>query len=340
MRNRTISEWREQLGISLTSSDPLALHSGAMADSDPPLIAVVGPTGSGKSDLALALAEVFNGEIVNCDSVQLYRYMDIGSAKTPMEERRGIPHHLIDILNPDEHFTAGDYARASRRIVSEIAARGRVPIVAGGTGFYLRAFLHGLFQGPQRDEDLRQRLASRRPGSLHRVLVRLDPAAAARIHPNDTNKLIRALEVCLIERRPMTELFSDKASQKLQGFRVSIAGLDPDRAELTNRIATRCARMFERGLVDEVRRILAIGFDPASKALLSIGYREACLHLQGEISFAEALEKTQIATRQYAKRQRTWFRREAGVQWFRGFGTEKEVIAGAVHHLQVDINFC
>ena len=310
-----------------------------MTASEPPLIAVVGPTGSGKSDLALQIAETFNGEIVNCDSVQLYRYMDIGSAKTPPGQRRGIPHHLIDILDPDEHFTAGDYARIARRAACDIASRGRVPVLAGGTGFYLRAFLHGLFEGPARDPALRHRLASRKPGSLHRLLQRFDAAAAARIHPNDTNKLIRALEVCIVSRQPMTELFSANASPPLRGFRVRILGLDPDRVELARRIDERCVSMFEAGLLDEVRRILAMGFDAASKALQSIGYREAVLHHCGKLSYAEAVETMQAATRQYAKRQRTWFRREADVLWLRGFGTEKEISEVAIHHLQVDIKF-
>ena len=305
----------------------------------PPLIAVVGPTGSGKSDLALAIAQAFNGEIVNCDSVQLYRYLNIGAAKTPVWERRGIPHHLIDLLDPDEHFTAGDYARVARRAVREIADRGRVPVVAGGTGFYLRAFLHGLFEGPSRDTALRERLASRKTGSLHRLLQRFDPAASARIHPNDTNKLIRALEVCLVARRPMTDLFVSNASRPLEGFRVHMIGLDPDRDELARRIAERCISMFERGLVDEVKRILEMGFDPSSKALQSIGYREAILYLGGKLDLSEAIDRTQSATRQYAKRQRTWFRRESGVQWFRGFGSDAEVVDRVVHHLQVDIRF-
>lgn len=310
-----------------------------MALPEPPLIAVVGPTGSGKSDLALDIAGRFGGEIVNFDSVQLYRYMDIGSAKTPPEERRGIPHHLIDTLDPDEHFTAGDYARVARATAHEIASRGRVPVFVGGTGFYLRAFLHGLFQGPARDVALRERLASRKPGSLHRLLDRFDPAAAARIHPNDSNKLIRALEVCIVARRPMTELFLEQASSPLEGFRVWIIGLEPDRAVLAGRIGERSARMFERGLVDEVRRILAMGFDPRSKALQSIGYREAISVLEERLSFREAVEGTSTATRQYAKRQRTWFRRERGVVWFPGFGDQREVIQEVVHHLEVGINF-
>lgn len=306
---------------------------------NPPLIAVVGPTGSGKSELALALAETFGGEIVNCDSVQLYRYLDIGTAKTPPDQRRGIPHHLVDILDPDEHYTAGDYARAAGGAITSIGARGKVPVVVGGTGFYLRALLDGLFQGPPRDERLRERLASRRPGSLHRLLSRFDPDAARRIHPNDTNKLIRAVEVCLIARRPITVLFRENASPGLEGFRVFKVGLNPPRQELAERIDGRCVGMFEAGLVDEVRRVLGLGFAADSKALASIGYREALMHLRGELSYEEAVRRTQAATRQYAKRQRTWFFRDGATKWFGGFGNSVSVIRDTVHHLIVGIKY-
>ena len=287
--------------------------------SEPILIVVAGPTGSGKSDLGLSLAETFNGEIVNCDSVQLYRHMDIGSAKTPVSQRRGIPHHLIDILNPDEVFTAGDYQRVSRRALNEIAARGRVPIVVGGTGFYLRALINGLFQGPQRDDSLRGRLSARKPGSLHRLLTRFDPERARRIHVNDTQKLIRALEVCLLSRSAMTSL-STRSEAPLHGFHIIRIGLDPPREELIKRIHERCERMFQAGLIDEVKRILAMGFPPESKALESIGYRESLLHIGGELTLPQAITATQIATRQYAKRQRTWFRRETEFTWLYHFG--------------------
>ena len=287
------------------------------------LIVVAGPTGSGKSDLGLSLAEAFNGEIVNCDSVQLYRHMDIGSAKTPVSQRRGIPHHLIDILNPDEVFTAGDYQRVGRRTLNEIAARGRTPIVVGGTGFYLRALTNGLFQGPQRNDSLRARLSARKPGSLHRLLTRFDPESALRIHVNDTQKLIRALEVCLLSRSPMSSLYR-RSEVPLRGFHIIRIGLDPPREQLIRRIHDRCERMFEAGLIDEVKRILAMGFPPESKALESIGYRESLLHIRGELDLPQAITATQIATRQYAKRQRTWFRRETAFTWLCHFGNQRE----------------
>jgi tRNA dimethylallyltransferase len=303
----------------------------------PDLIIILGPTGSGKSTLALDIAERFGGEIVNCDSVQLYRDLNIGAAKTPPEDRRGIPHHLIDLLEPSEHYTAGDYARAARAVVSDIAGRGRIPVMAGGTGFYVRAFLEGLSESPERDPELRSRLAGRTGAVLHRWLRRLDPAAAARIHANDRNKLIRAIEVCVRSRRPMTELFAESPIQKLEGFRVRKVGLDPDRVQLADRLNARCVRMFEAGLVEEVRGILSRGVPRDAKALLSIGYREALQYLDGALSAEEALERMQAATRQYAKRQRTWFRKEPYVWWIPQFGDAEKALDAAIHHLQVGI---
>jgi tRNA dimethylallyltransferase len=286
-------------------------------------VVVAGPTGSGKSDLALNLAEFIGGEIVNCDSVQLYRYMNIGSAKTPANERRGVPHHLIDIVNPDEVFTAGDYMREGRDALRDISAGGKVPIVTGGTGFYLRALLDGLFAGPPRNDDLRARLSRRNSGSLHRLLRRLDPESARRIHANDTQKLIRALEVCILARAPITRLHSH-SRVPLRGFDVVKIGLDPPREQLTERIHARCQRMFDAGLIEETQSILALGFPASSKALESIGYREALLHLSGDLSLPEAIAQTQIATRQYAKRQRTWFRREPEINWIYAFGNQSQ----------------
>ncbi len=302
-----------------------------------PAIVVAGPTGSGKSDLALDLAEWLGGEIINCDSVQLYRYLNIGTAKTPLIDRRGIPHHLIDILTPDQVFTAGDYERAGRAALREIASRGRIPIIVGGTGFYLRALLYGLFEGPPRNPEIRARLSRRKPGSLHRLLTRWDPEAATRIHAHDTNKLIRALEVRLITRAPITSMY-DLNRSPLDGFEVLQIGLDPPREELTERINTRCIRMFEGGLIDEVRSILAMGFGADAKALESIGYRESLLHVHGEINLDEAIKLTQAATRQYAKRQRTWFRRETGITWLYDFGNQLQTVENAKRLVTSKIN--
>jgi tRNA dimethylallyltransferase len=291
------------------------------------LVAVVGPTGSGKSELALEIAAEINGEVVNCDSLQLYRHLDIGTAKLPPEERRGIPHHLLDILDPDEVFTAGEYARLARPLLGEIAARGGLPVVAGGTGFYLRALLEGLCPGPGRDQGLRDRLQrreKRHPGWLHALMRRHDPASAARIHPEDAQKLVRAAEVLLKTRRPLSSWFGE-GRDALAGFRVLKLGLDPSREDLYRRLDERCARMFEGGLIDEVRRVLDMGYPPSSKALESHGYRQALQVISGELDLSEAVYYAQRNTRRYAKRQWTWFRRDPEVRWLRGFGSDPHV---------------
>jgi tRNA dimethylallyltransferase len=297
-----------------------------------PLPIVLGPTGSGKSDLALRIARAVGGEIVNCDSLQVYRGFDIGTAKVPVAERRGIPHHLIDVIDPAQLFTAGDYARLGEAALREIAGRGRIPVVAGGTGFYLRALLDGLFPGPSRDETLRARLQrreERRSGSLHRILRRLDPAAAARIHPNDKNKTMRALEVRLIEGRPLSALF-ERGRAPLTGFRPIKLGLDPPRELLYARLQARTSAIFERGLVDEVRRLLASGVAPGAKPFESLGYKQALQVVEGTLTPEQALESTQLETRRYAKRQITWFRKEHGMHWLPGFGDDARVQAEAL----------
>jgi len=301
-----------------------------------PLVAVVGPTGSGKSELALAIAEEYNGEIVNCDSVQVFRHFDVGAAKLPMAERRGIPHHLIDIADPDQLFTAGEYARLARHTIAQITARGRLPVVAGGTGFYLRALLDGLFEGPARDQRLRDRLAARaakRPGSLHRLLQRFDREAASKIHRNDVSKVTRALEVCLLTSRPVSELFRE-GRDALRGYRTLKLGLLPDRDALYDRVNLRCERMFAEGLVDEVRRIEALGYG-AAKPLESVGYKQALQLVRGEISERDAMCHAQRVTRNYVKRQITWFRREAGLVWLRGFGDDPAIRADALARVKV-----
>ena len=297
---------------------------------------MVGPTGSGKSDLALDIAQSFDGEIINCDSLQVYRHFDIGTAKLPENERRGIPHHLIDILDPDELFTAGEYARLARETIQAVSARGRLPILCGGTGFYLRALLDGLFEGPSRDQTLRDRLAQRerrRAGSLHRLLTRFDAAAARKIHPNDVPKVTRALEVCLLTRRPVSELFQ-QGRDALLGYRTLKLGLLPDRDDLYTRIDARCAVMFDRGLVEEVRHILSLGFSRNVKPFESVGYKQALQHVEGELNSRDAIFYAQRNTRQYAKRQLTWFRREVGLVWLKGFVTTPGVRESALAHVQ------
>jgi len=293
-----------------------------------PLVVVAGPTASGKSDLALELAVRFRGEIVNCDSVQLYRGLDIGTAKTPVERRRGVPHHLLDVFDPAELATAGDYSARARPVLREIASRGALPIVAGGTGFYLRALLDGLAEGPARNEPLRARLArmeAGHSGRLHRLLRRQDAEAAARIHARDLNKLIRALEICILARRPASHVFRD-GSIPLEGFRTLKFVLEPDRQALHERIAARTRQIFAAGLLEEVRELVAHGVSMDAKPFESIGYREAAEILRGRMSLEQAVEATTIATRQYAKRQSTWFRREAGAIRVSGFGDDPSII--------------
>jgi len=287
-----------------------------------PLIAIVGPTGSGKSALGLHLATILRAEIVNCDSLQMYRYFDIGTAKVTAEERAAVPHHLIDIVDPDALFTAGDYARVGRQVLAEIASRGHVPVIVGGTGFYLKALLDGLFEGPQRDEALRQRLMVRhlkRPGSLHRLLRRFDREAARRIHPNDINKTLRALEIYLLARRSVTELFQQGTSP-LAGFEPILIGIDPPRDLLYDVLNRRAAAIFQHGLADEIRSILARGYATSSKPFESLGYKQALAWIGGKCTQAEAIEDTQKQTRHYAKRQWTWFKRDTRVSWIPGFG--------------------
>jgi tRNA dimethylallyltransferase len=302
-----------------------------------PLPVVLGPTGSGKSDLSLSIARALDGEIVNCDSVQIYRGFDIGTAKVPVAERLDVPHHLIDIVEPTELFTAGDYARRAEAVIREISARGRIAVLVGGTGFYLRGLLEGLSPGPVRDDALRARLLEReqrRPGSLHRILARLDPASALRIHPNDKNKTMRALEVRLLDGAPLTAMF-ERGRAALQGFTPIKIGLDPSRDLLYLALNERAHRMFHpeaprESLTDEVRRILAAGVPPEAKPFESLGYKQALQMLQGLITTEHALESTQQETRRYAKRQQTWFRREHGVHWIAGFGNDPRVQAEAL----------
>jgi len=296
------------------------------------LVAILGPTASGKSELALAVAERFGGEVVNYDSIQVYRHFEIGAAKLRVEERRGIPHRLIDLLEPNEVFTAGEFARRATAAIGDIRDRGRLPVLAGGTGFYLRALLDGLFAGPTRDEALRARLARRGGLRLHKLLARFDPDAARRIHPHDARKLVRALEVTLLARRPITELFAEER-QGLAGFEVVKIGLQPDRDALYARIDRRTEAMFAAGLVEETRRILALGYPETSKPFESHGYHQAVGVLRGELSLPEAISDAQRYTRHYAKRQLTWFRREKDVTWFRGFGEEREVQEAVVRSI-------
>jgi tRNA dimethylallyltransferase len=299
---------------------------------DPLLVAILGPTASGKTALSLALARALHGEIVNCDSVAMYREFEIGTAKPSAEERAQAPHHLFDIVDPTGYITAGEYARQARALLSEIKSRGHVPIVVGGTGLYLRALLDGLFPGPERSEELRERLrdraAKKGAGYLHRILGRLDGTAAAAIHPNDAPKLIRAIEVCLASRRQMTEMWSE-GRDALRGFRIRKIGLLPEREPLYARINARARRMFEAGLVEETKGLLA-KYGEAARPLAALGYKQAAQLLRGELGREAAVTAAAQAHRNYAKRQMTWFRRESGVEWIVGFGDDPDAQKWAI----------
>ena len=300
------------------------------------LVVVLGPTASGKTALSLKVAKEFRGEIVNCDSVAVYREFNIGTAKPSVAERALAPHYLIDCVDPTTSYTAGEYSRDARAILREIQKRGHVPIVAGGTGLYLRALLEGLFAGPQRSEELRERLrerASERGGAyLHRVLSKVDPAAATKIHSNDTPKVIRAIEVCVTTRQKMTDLWKQKPDP-LRDFRILRIGLNPDRDALYSRINNRAEKMFAEGLIEETRMLFA-KYGESARPLTSLGYKQAMQVLRREMDAAQALTAAQQAHRNYAKRQITWFRREPDVHWLAGFGDDGSIQEAAITLVQ------
>jgi tRNA dimethylallyltransferase len=286
----------------------------------PPLIAIVGPTASGKSSLALRVARARGGEIVSCDSLQVYRGLDIGSAKATQAERRDVRHHLIDVVDPADAFSAAEYSRLARAAIAGITSRHRLPIVAGGTGLYLKALLEGLFDGPARDEGRRRRFESlaERFGDhrLHRLLRKLDPAAAERIPPADRVRIVRALEVYWATGRPITE-HHGAGAEPLQGHRILLLGLDPDRETLRRIVEERTRAMLATGLVDEVRGLLDAGLSPAARPLQAIGYRDALAVVKGKSTPEQAQQAIVTATMRFAKRQMTWFRHQADVTWFR-----------------------
>jgi tRNA dimethylallyltransferase len=292
------------------------------------LVAILGPTASGKSALAIEVARRWQGEVVCCDSTQLYRHFDIGTSKVRGEEQRGVPHHLMDLLEPDEIFTAGDYRRRALEVLSGLRSRGRLPVLSAGTGLYLRALVEGLADAPARSEGLRERLRGRARARgteyLHRLLARLDAPTAARIAPPDTAKVIRAIEVCLSAGRPMSEVLR-QPRMHLQGFQTVKIGLMPARNTLYERIERRTLAMLEAGWVEEVRSLLARGFGPGMKPFQFIGYSELRAHLAGVVDLETAVRAIQQATRRYAKRQITWFRREGSVEWFEGFGDDAAI---------------
>ena len=301
-----------------------------------PLVALVGPTASGKSALGVWLAERLGGEVVACDSTQLYKGFDIGTAKLSLRERRGIPHHLIDVLAASEHATAGGYRQMALGVLEGLRRRGRVPILTVGTGLYLRALLEGLADVPQRSEELRERLRTSMeghpPGHLHRILRRLDAEASTKIAPRDEQKLIRAIEVCLLAKRPLSEVHRSGRAP-LEGWRVLKVGLMPAREALHRRIHARTEAMLADGWIQELHALLDSNLPENAKPFDFIGYRELRAVLRSEMKMEDARNTIRQSTRQYAKRQMTWFRKESAVHWCEGFGDDPQVQAKFLKHL-------
>jgi len=303
------------------------------------VIAIVGPTASGKSTLGIEVALQLDGEIINCDSVQVYQEIQVATAKVPLEERKSVPHHLIDFVPPSINYTAVEWAREAAKKIEEIESRGRIPLLVGGTGFYLRALRNPFFISPQTDESLRLRLNQIREKHgaeyLHRVLRRLDPRAAAQLFPRDWPRVQRAIEVYLQTGRSIVDQKDQRPEAHESARRLRILALNPPRAELYKRIDQRTEAHFDLthynvGLVDEVQQLLSRGIPSNSNALGAHGYRRVVEYLEGKRGLASAIEQTKLDVRHYAKRQLTWFRHEAGVEWFDGFGEEKNVLAGVL----------
>jgi tRNA dimethylallyltransferase len=297
-----------------------------------PLVAILGPTASGKSTLGVRLAERFGGEVLACDSTQVYRGFDIGTAKPSASERRSVPHHLLDLVEPSEIFTAGEYRRRSEIVLADLRTRARLPILTVGTGLYLRALLEGLADAPERSAELRARLearwANRGPAYLHRILARFDPEAALRIPPGDRQKLVRAIEICVLAGKPVTEVHR-AGRDPLVGFAPIRIGLAPPRAALYQRIERRTNEMLAEGWLEEVSELIRRGVSGGTKPFEFIGYRSLRDHLEGRTSLADATAAIVQATRRYAKRQATWFRREPDVTWLAGFGDELAIAEAA-----------
>jgi tRNA dimethylallyltransferase len=307
---------------------------------DQPLIVLVGPTASGKTSLALRLAEEFHGEIISCDSVAVYRELEIGTAKPTREERALIQHHMIDVVSPDQTCTAGDYSRQAREALTGITERCHLPIVAGGTGLYLRALIDGLFPAPPQKPGQRERLRklAKTKGSayLHRLLTRLDKTAAAAIHVNDVPKVIRAIEVSLAAEGPLTQQWQ-KGRNALTGYRILRLGLNPPRDRLYERINQRAAAMFDRGLIEETERLIA-RYGPDCRPLTSLGYAEAMAVLQNKVTREQAVTQAQQGHRNYAKRQLTWFRREPNMHWLEGCGGDEDITEQALQLVAAHLN--
>jgi tRNA dimethylallyltransferase len=306
----------------------------------PALVAIVGPTASGKSSLGMRVARELGGEIVVCDSTQVYRGFDIGTSKPSESEQKSVRHHLIDLLEPDELFTAGVYRERAIEVLADLRERGRLPVMTVGTGLYMRALIDGFSDTPVRSEEVRTRLrtSAARHGAdyLHRALRRIDSVAAARIGPRDEPKLMRAIEISLLAGKPVSEVQSARR-QKLEGFRVIKIGLMPPRTALYERIERRTVEMMDRGWLAEVRELTAKGISPAAKPFSFIGYGDLRAHLEGKHKLPAVVASIQQATRRYAKRQVTWFRPEKDVKWFEGFGDDAKLSADALKYLGEEI---
>jgi tRNA dimethylallyltransferase len=302
-----------------------------------PVIAIVGPTASGKSTLGIEVALQLDGEIINCDSVQVYKEIQIATAKVPFEERKGVPHHLIDFVSPHVNYTAVEWAREATGKIEEIETRGRLPLLVGGTGFYLRALRQPFFVSPPTDESIRRRLNRIREKHgvehIHRLLNRIDPLAAQNYFPRDWPRIQRAIEVYLQTGRSIVDQKPDRPEAHESSHRLRILALNPPREELYKRINERTEAHFEAGLVNEVKDLLARGFSPASNALGAHGYRRVVEHLQGLRDLESAVEQTKLDVRHYAKRQLTWFRHEADVEWFNGFGEENAILRSVLESI-------
>jgi tRNA dimethylallyltransferase len=307
----------------------------------PGLIVILGPTASGKSALGVSLAEKLDGEIVVCDSTQVYRHFDIGTAKVPKDERSGIPHHLIDLVEPTEVFTAGEYRARAIAVLQELRRRGKTPVFTAGTGLYLRALLEGLSDAPTRSEELRERLRKRAkvesPEYLHKLLARIDPEAAARIARRDAPKIIRAIEIRVLAGKPVGDVLRSGRTA-LRGYSILKIGLLPPRPALYRAIDSRVSAMIASGWGSEVRDLIAAGVPRDAKPFQFIGYSELGDHIAGRLSLKSATQQIQLATRRFAKRQITWFRRETDVHWLHGFGTSPETVSTALEIVRTNFS--
>ena len=302
-----------------------------------PLVAILGPTATGKSALGIAIAERFNGEIINCDSTAVYRGFDIGTDKVPLDERRGIPHHLIDIADPTDEYTAAQFARDAATVIADLHTKGKLPIVVGGTGFYYRALTRGLFPGPGKDTELRLRLEAiaRKKGveTLHRMVTRVDPESGARIQPRDLKRLVRALEVYFRTGKPLTAHFEDTVSPLGSDVTIGAVALRMPAPWLADRLSRRVDEQFEAGLLDEVRALLAAGVPADARPFGGLVYRQAMEHLRGVRDEASTRALISQENRKYARRQLIWFRKEPNLVWFDGPGTNAEVQDSVIREL-------